>query len=82
VAIRPAVLGSGASGLGGFDLGLAAVEPILEAAAKLLAREANDDSRPARLDPHHPHVVTRTAVTAGIALGLRQWPEASHMTAR
>jgi hypothetical protein len=65
-------------GLGGFHLGLARVQALLEAAAKLLAREAHDDSRPARLEPQHPNVVPSAAVAAGIALGLRQWPEASH----
>src|SRR5687767_8769962 len=66
-------------GLGGFDLGLAAVEALLEAAAELFAREAHDDPRTAGLDPQHPHVVASPAVAAGIALGLRQWPEASHV---
>src|SRR5688500_18989477 len=78
VAIRPGGTPPASSGRRGFDPGLAAVQTFLEAAAQLLAREAHDDSRPARLDPHHPHVVTRTAIATGIALGLRQWPEASH----
>src|ERR687897_209972 len=46
-----------AGGLGGFDLGLASVQALLEAAAKFLAREAHDDSRPARLEPDNPNVV-------------------------
>src|SRR5918995_741227 len=70
----PATVGD----LGGFDLGVAGVQALLEAAAKLFARERHEDPRPAGLEPHHPDVVTPAAVAAGVALGLRQWPEASH----
>src|SRR5918994_956134 len=67
-----------AGDLGGFDLGLASVQALLEATSKLFAREAHDDPRPAGLEPHHSDVVPPAAVAAGVALGLRQWPEASH----
>src|SRR4029453_10597594 len=44
VPIRPQA-GDGERGSGRLDLGLSAVEPLLEAAAKLLARDAQDRAR-------------------------------------
>jgi len=62
-------------GLGhGFVRRLALVQPHLERAPKILTGYLRIETRPARLELHHAHVVVALAVAAGVALRLVQRP--------
>jgi hypothetical protein len=68
--------------LGGFDLRLATVEPLLEHSTKLLAGKAVGAAVGSRLEADHTDVLVPAAVATGVALGLGERPQASHVRHR
>src|SRR5437870_5174075 len=79
IASRP---GARTSGTALSGLVLAPVEALLEAAAQVLPGHRRAAARAAPLELDDTHGVLSARVAPGVALGLREWPQAHAVTLR